>query len=109
MQPQQYQSIYNDIIASRGAAEPVKNLVRKGMPKSQAEQLVAAVYKDIKWEMRKVHLWKVIGSGAILAILGAIALFSGRVFFIWIGLAGLAFVYSLVQCIFAVGVDVDDE
>lgn len=99
----QYQDILNDLIASKGPNGPIKNLVRKGMPEAKARTLVYAVYKDLKWEMRKVHLWKVLGSGALLAVFGLIAVFSGRVFFIIIALAGLAFVYSLFQFVFAVG------
>lgn len=104
----QYQDILNDLIASKGPNGPIKNLVRKGMPEAKARTLVYAVYKDLKWEMRKVHLWKVLGSGALLAVFGLIAVFSGRVFFIIIALAGLAFVYSLFQFVFAVGVDVGE-
>lgn len=108
MDQKTYNAILSDLISSKGPKGPTRNLVRRGVPEAQAAMMVGLVYKDLKWQMRKVHLWKVLGSGAVLAFLALVLLFTGRVYFLWIGIAGIAFLYSLFQFTFALGVDVGD-
>lgn len=103
-----YNSIMSDLIACKGPKGPTRNLVRRGVSETQAAAMVKEVYKDLKWQMRKIHLWKVIGSGLLLLGLVLVMLFTGRIYFIWMGLAGIAFLYSLFQFAFAIGVDVGD-
>jgi hypothetical protein len=50
----------------------------------------------------------VLGSGAVLAFLALVLLFTGRIYFLWLGIAGIAFLYSLFQFTFAIGVDLGE-
>jgi len=100
-----YESIMRDLVEFKGPAGPIKKLTRRGIPQAQAKAMVMEVYGDVKRHMRKKHIWKVFTSGGILILLAAAAILGGRLFIIWACLAGAAFLYSLFQVIFAVGVD----
>ena len=96
--------IYQDILQYYGPNEPFRRLVRQGVPEAEAREMVITVYRQMKWEMRKTHLWKLIVSGLVTAGLALVFLLTGRLYFIWIGLSGFSFLYSLYQFIFAVGI-----
>jgi len=100
-----YESIMRDLVEFKGPAGPIKKLTRRGIPQEKAKEMVMEMYGDVKRHMRKKHIWKVVTSGGLLLLLLAAAIVGGRVFIVWVCLAGAAFVYSLFQVIFAVGVD----
>lgn len=85
----------------------VKSLKGRGLHEFQARELVLKVRSAMKWQVRKAAFWKLLGSGALLAIFGGIFVATGTLFYIILPFAAFGFLWGLIQFVFAVGYDVD--
>lgn len=93
----------------RGPGSATRRLMRNGVPKAQAEQLVAAAMRRIRADIRRAHMPRFVISLLVIGGFG-LSLLTGRIF-VWFGVAALGAaitaLYSLVQMVFAVGYRTD--
>jgi hypothetical protein len=83
-----------------------EDLVAKGMHRVKADEVVDAVHKALKWEIRKGALVKMVGSGLVLGLFLLIFVFTGHLFFIIIPITAVGFLWGLGQFVFATGYEV---
>lgn len=84
-------------------------LVADGLAEHAAQEITGIVHRDIKAHNRKMAFNKMIGSGILLAIFGAIYLVSGVLFYIILPLAAIGFVWGLAGLFITSGCTMEAE
>ena len=87
----------------------VRVLTRRGMAEDEARDLVYAIYKQTRWENRKMSLAGMFGSGLLVVILLVVWFATGRLFYVWLPLSALAFLWATVKFCTASGYDFEES
>ncbi|MSU58926.1 MAG: hypothetical protein EXS35_12300 [Pedosphaera sp.] len=96
------------LVTTQDRDKVVRVLKNRGMDEAEAAALVLAVYKQNRWENRKLSLFAAIGSGAIVAVLLVVWFTTGRLFYVWLPLAALACLWSTIKCCTATGYQLEE-
>lgn len=82
-------------------------LVADGMKPMAADDLVDSVHADIRSHNRKKAVMKFVISGLLLLVFGGIYVFTGRLFFIMLPLAGIGAIWGFIKFVTASGYELD--
>lgn len=102
-----YYKVVGLLSQEKDRAKVKRMMTMNGLRPAIADELVDKVYADIKWHNRKKAFLKIGISVVLLIIFGAILIFSGRLFYIILALAGFGFLWGGASLIFASGYVLD--
>ena len=85
------------LVTTENKDHVVRVLKTRGMDEAEAEDLVRAIFKQNRWENRKSSLAAMLGSGVIVAMLLGVWFSTGRLFYIWLPLSGIACLWATVK------------
>jgi hypothetical protein len=95
------------LVTTQDKDQVVCVLKNRGLDESEAHALVRAVYKQNRTENRKTSLIAMLGSGAVVVFLLAVLVTTGRLFYVWLPLAALAFLWATVKFCTATGYQIE--
>ncbi len=105
--------IYLDTVGllqeKRNRKKTERVLCQRGLTEVQAKAMVDRAHRELKWEVRKGALGKLIVSGLGLVVIGIILLTTGDLYYIWAVFAGFGFCWGLAQFIFAAGYEPEGD